>query len=179
MTTQIADSISQNSRIDSIRTETSTSISNKRVALGKNDAPGTNVTLSESSYSVRNRDELPAWTREVAGRYDAMLRDDAMESLELYATADSRGPLIDITRINEGIITYTHTGELVTPESKERYNNIGKNLTEEFTSIFKAEKDKNTSPGDIFLKFQEVMVQQPDDYLNNTKFHRQHYNPFA
>lgn len=178
MTTQIAGSISQSSRIDSIKADTPISIVNKGLAFGKNDAPGTSVTLSESSYSARNKDELPAWTREAAGRYDAMSHDDAMEALENYATADN-GPMIDITRIQEGIITYTHTGELVTPESKERYNNIGRNLTDTFTSIFNAEKDKNTSPGDIFLKFQEVVSQQPDDYLNVQKFHRQHYNLFA
>lgn len=130
------------------------------------------VTLSSAAKRLATGD-LPGWVDEKAER----LRGNpdqvaAMREVEGMATL-SRGPLV---AIHEGPLgpfyTYTHTGELVTPESSAHYAAIEAASIAETARIFAAGKAKGNSAAEIFTEIQEHMATLPEDYLRQINWFR-------
>lgn len=73
-------------------------------------------------------------------------------------------PLYDITDLDRGILRYSNTGEVVTPESEARYQQLGKSLQAASLSLYDAEKAKGTDPADIYDQLIALGNAQPADF---------------
>jgi hypothetical protein len=74
-----------------------------------------------------------------------------------------QGPLYDLTDWNKGILRYSNTGEIVTPESEARYRQVGEGLQAASLKLYNEEKAKGTAPADIYDKLVALGDEQPAD----------------
>jgi hypothetical protein len=124
-----------------------------------------------------DKTSLPGWVNEKMEKWSAHPdQKEAMEEVEIMATR-SRGPLVAIWDGPHGIyyLTYTYTGELVTPESSARYAAIEEASIAETGRIFAAEKANGASAANIFEKIEQHMATLPEDYLRILNWHSPTY----
>jgi hypothetical protein len=96
----------------------------------------------------------------VAAHQDPALADQLAYE---YAHTEQT-PLYDVTDIDKGIVRYSNTGEIVTPESEARYQQLGKSLQSASLNLYDAEKAKGTDPADIYDELIALGNGQPADF---------------
>jgi hypothetical protein len=79
-----------------------------------------------------------------------------------------QGPLYDLRGVQDGSgpLRYSYTGEIVTPESEARYQQLGKDLQTASLSLYNKEKAKGTDPADIFDKLIALGDKQSEEFRN-------------
>jgi hypothetical protein len=133
------------------------------------------VNISPAAWQI-NETGLPGWVNEWIEKLRANPdQNEAMQVVGLLMTpsTDAFGPPVAIHEGPPEFLTYTRTGELVTPENMSRYKELERISSAETARIFRTEETKGTPAAEIFEKTQQYMATLPEDYLRQLNWFRQ------